>query len=260
MFSGAKPPAVSSSQPRSDSRDTIMQAIVLAGGLGTRLRPAVPDLPKALAPVAGRPFLEYVLEYLKMQGIRRVVLAVSYGRELIQTHFGRRWRSLDLCYSTEERPLGTGGAIMQALTLTEGAPVVVLNGDTMFPINLAEMRALHITGASELTIAVRYEEDCSRYGRVLLDDRNNVRGFEEKRAGTSGWMNGGCYLLSPALFANWRPAHRLSFEQDVLPTAVASHPPPQAYRSQRPFIDIGTPEDFRRAQTILARADAELQT
>lgn len=228
------------------------QAVVLAGGLGTRLRKAVPDCPKPMAPVAGRPFLEMVLDYLQGQGVHRVVLAVSYGREQIQRHFANTWGNLRIDYSVELDPLGTGGAIRQALALCDEGAVTVVNGDTYFGVDLPAMHAVHAHAHAHLSLAVRQEQDCARYGRVLLDEHGErVRGFAEKQPGAPGWINGGCYVIDRNAFASQSLPKRFSFEQDYLPQAVEKPPYPLAFPSDAHFIDIGIPEDWGRAQAEL---------
>ena len=230
-----------------------MQAIVLAGGLGTRLRSAVPELPKPLAPVAGRPFLDHVLQWLSENGAGEVVLAVSYRWRAIQRAFGHRAHDMTLRYSVEQEPLGTGGALVQAFTELDDDHAVVVNGDTLFAVDLRAMYRAHIGAGSQLTMAVKHMEDCSRYGRVLMDDAGAVTGFAEKQAGAPGWINGGCYCVARQLFRDHSPGRVFSFEQDLLQSNVTSIQP-LVCRSDAYFIDIGVPADWQRASAELAGA------
>lgn len=227
-----------------------MQAIILAGGLGTRLRRAVPDLPKPLAPVAGRPFLDHVLAWLSGQGVTHVVLAVSYQWEQIRDEFGTRSHGMKIRYSIEEQPLGTGGAIAQAFQWLEDDHALVINGDTWFPVDLAAMYTAHRSVAARLTMAVKHVPDCSRYGRVLFNRFGVVEGFAEKQAGVPGWINGGCYCVARWLLEDYGVEPAFSLEQDILAAHVDSiHP--LVHTSDAHFIDIGVPEDWQRAEKEL---------
>ena len=144
------------------------EAIILAGGLGTRLRSIVRDRPKPMAEINGRPFLDYLLEYWLLQGIKKAVLAVGYRQEMIRSHFGNEWHGVSLRYAVEETPRGTGGAIFKALLLTSGKEVVVLNGDTLFQPELQTLVAAHRAGGGILTLALKRMQDCSRYGKCKL--------------------------------------------------------------------------------------------
>lgn len=227
-----------------------MQAIVLAGGLGTRLRQAVPDLPKPLAPVAGRPFLDHVLAWLASQDVTHVALAVSHQWQKIRDQVGTRTHGMEVRYSVEDQPLGTGGAIAQAFDWLEDDHALVVNGDTLFPVDARAMYTAHRSVAARLSMAVKHMPDCSRYGRVLFDRFGVVEGFAEKKAGVPGWINGGCYCVARWLLEDYGTGPAFSFEQEILQPHVGSiHPlvhPSDAY-----FIDIGVPEDWERAQREL---------
>ncbi len=228
-----------------------MQAIILAGGLGTRLRQTVPDVPKPLAPVAGRPFLDHVLAWLGSQDVTESVLAVSYQWEMIRARFGNRAHGITLRYSVEEHPLGTGGAIRQAFQLLEDDHALVVNGDTLFPVDVDAMYTAHRSVAARLSMAVKRVPDCARYGQVLFDRFGVVQGFAEKQAGVPGWINGGCYCAARWLLDDYGHDQAFSFEQDlVAPNITSIHP--LVHRSDAYFIDIGVPEDWQRAQRELA--------
>jgi D-glycero-alpha-D-manno-heptose 1-phosphate guanylyltransferase len=172
-----------------------LQAIVLAGGLGTRLRGVIGDLPKTMARVAGRPFLEHVLNELVGQRFGRVVLAVGYRRDVIKQHFGGTYRALTLDYAEEAEPLGTGGALRQALQFMGTEPCFVLNSDTWAELDYAAMLEMHRRAAAQLTIAVRAVEDVQRFGAVEVHNDRVCR-FAEKGHRGPGFINAGTYLLA----------------------------------------------------------------
>ncbi|ECR2877753.1 NTP transferase domain-containing protein, partial [Campylobacter coli] len=175
-----------------------MQAIVLAGGLGTRLKSVVQDLPKPMAPINGKPFLAFVLEYLKKQGIAEVILSVSYKYELIQEYFKDEFEGMKIRYNVEKELLGTGGAIKDALKLIQNQ-VYVLNGDTIFDIDLKKL----FLNNSKICIALKQMQNFDRYGTVNVDDQGIVTSFEEKVFKKQGLINGGIYLLKKDIFDNF---------------------------------------------------------
>ena len=224
-----------------------MKAIVLAGGLGTRLAHVTNDIPKPMAPIGSRPFLEYLLDYLVEQGSEGAVLAVSYKWEMIQEHFGSVYRSMPLNYSVEDEPLGTGGAIRQALEFLTDNEVVVLNGDTLFRVDLKGMANIHRSGGARLSIALKQVADSGRFGRVEVSTDGVIANFQEKSAGGPGWINGGVYMLNRDLFADFPMPARFSFEQDLDEPNV-DRIQPRAFQSDAYFIDIEIPEDYQHAQ------------
>lgn len=229
-----------------------MKAIVLAGGLGTRLRERVPDLPKPMAPVAGRPFLEYVLDGLQRSGCDEVVLSVGHLWEKIEAHFGDRYRDLRVRYAVETEPLGTGGALAWALReLAADEPVLTLNGDTFLNVDFAAVWAHHRAAGSPVTMVLREVEDTARYGAVLTEAGRVVR-FAEKGQQGRGLINAGTYVIEPGLFEQLGLSGRFSMETDVLQARCAELRP-AAFVTDAHFIDIGIPEDFERAQHLLPR-------
>jgi D-glycero-alpha-D-manno-heptose 1-phosphate guanylyltransferase len=229
-----------------------MQAIILAGGLGTRLRAVVPDLPKPMAPVAGRPFLAYILDALAEAGFESVVLAVGYRHEAIRDHFGDHHRGLALRYSVESSPLGTGGALRLALDQVEADPVFVLNGDTWLELDYHTMLAAHQAAGARLSVAACRVPDVGRYGRLEVTSERIV-GFREKGERGPGLINAGTYLVSTEVLARIPASRPHSFEQELLMAQVAELQP-LAFVTAGLFIDIGVPEDYARAQTLLAVA------
>ena len=166
------------------------EAIVLAGGLGTRLRSVTGDLPKVMVNVAGRPFLEYVLDGLVSSGVRRVILAVGYQNRLVREHFRDRYRELPLIYSIEETQLGTGGAVLHAIRQTSSKDVLVLNGDTWVDIDHAALMDVHRAQEALWTMAVAPVSNCSRFGTVQIVD-GRVTAFHEKGRAGPGLINAG---------------------------------------------------------------------
>jgi D-glycero-alpha-D-manno-heptose 1-phosphate guanylyltransferase len=230
-----------------------MQAIVLAGGLGTRLRAVVPDLPKPMAPVGGRPFLAWVLDRLADAGCERTVLAVGYRHEAILDHFGAAHRGMALRYSVETTPLGTGGAIRAAAEQIDRYPVLVLNGDTYLDLDFHALLTAHKKGKVGITVAACRVVDVSRYGTLALDG-SQIRGFHEKGGTGSGYINAGVYLLDSDIIEQIPAGEAFSFEQQLLVPRVQTLQP-LAFRTDGLFIDIGVPEDYARAQKLLASLD-----
>jgi D-glycero-alpha-D-manno-heptose 1-phosphate guanylyltransferase len=226
------------------------EAIILAGGLGTRLASKLDGIPKAMAPVAGRPFLEILVNQLKCVGCSRALLSVGHLRSVIQDHFGASFRGLPLEYVVEEVPLGTGGAIRKALLAANAESVLVLNGDTFLQLDYAAMLRFHAAERSAITMAITYQPNIARYGGVLLEG-NRIVGYVEKGRAGPGWINAGIYVLPKAMA--WPPtlSEKFSFEVDFLVPEVGRLAP-SAYKVDGFFLDIGVPEDLDRAQTELA--------
>jgi D-glycero-alpha-D-manno-heptose 1-phosphate guanylyltransferase len=229
-----------------------MQAIVLAGGLGTRLRGVVPDLPKPLAPVAGRPFLAIVLAQLRAQGFDSAVLSVGYRHELIRDAFGDQFDAMALRYAVEDRPLGTGGAIRLAARQCGEADVFVLNGDSYAEVDFADMMAAHRRAGAALTVCAVEVADTGRYGRILVDD-GRIAGFAEKGVAGPGLINAGVYAMRRDLLQQPGLPEAFSFETDVL-AARLDELRPRAWVARGRFVDIGVPEDYARAQSMFAGA------
>jgi len=222
------------------------EAIILAGGFGTRLRAVVSDVPKPLAPIAGRPFLAWLLDSLARQGMARVILSTGYLGEMVRSTLGATHAGMALSYVQEETPLGTGGALWRALPEARGARVFVLNGDTWSGAPLAALAAE--APEADLTLAVRPVPDRARYGSVRVAG-NAVTGLEEKGPGGPGLVNAGLYVLRQDLPRRFPLAAPFSLETEVL-----AHPERfslRAHTTDAPFLDIGTPEDFARAQTLI---------
>jgi len=226
-----------------------MEAVILAGGLGTRLRSVVTDLPKPMAPVAGQPFLAILLDRLVDAGFASAVLSVGYRHETIVDFFGDQYRRMPLHYAVESAPLGTGGAIRLALQQTSAAEVFVVNGDTFLELDYAAMLALHRKHNSRLTIAAQQVPDTSRYGALEIHE-GRITGFLEKGRSGPGAINGGTYLLDPTLLEQYALPEAFSFETELMMPYLREIVP-LAYPTDGQFIDIGVPEDYARAQQLL---------
>lgn len=226
-----------------------MEAVVLAGGFGTRLREIVADVPKPMAPVAGRPFLELLLRSLANKGFTRAILATGYMAEKISEHFGNHFAGVDLDYSVETEPLGTGGAVYQAARLVRADHFFVFNGDTFLDLDARAVDALWHRVRAPVIVA-REVADCARYGRLETDQGHVIRFAEKGREGP-GLINAGCYVFRADQFSGFEPGVRFSLETDFLAplvesTAVALHV------ASGLFIDIGVPSDYAQAQHLLA--------
>jgi D-glycero-alpha-D-manno-heptose 1-phosphate guanylyltransferase len=229
----------------------IHEAIVLAGGMGTRLKDAVPDLPKCMAPINGIPFITYLIKHLQAEGIQRFVFALGYRSEMIEGYLQANRSWINASCSIEEKQLGTGGAIQKAMKITTSENVLIVNGDTLFKANIHAVANLHDVTNAICTLALKPMNDSSRYGSVRIDEHQQVTGFGEKNTHGKGLVNGGVYLLNRQQWDanNW--PETFSFETDFLQ---------KKYRSQKLigivqdeyFIDIGIPEDYAKAQTELA--------
>lgn len=226
-----------------------MEAIVLAGGFGTRLRQMVPDLPKPMAPIAGRPFLEILLKALSKKGFTRVVLSLGYLSEKISGYFGDRYANLELEYVVETSPLGTGGAVRLAMTRCQEEHVFVFNGDTYLDLDIDGVEQLWQKNRHPIIVG-REVDDTARYGRLETDGLR-VSGFAEKGAAGAGLINAGCYVLNQGQLDAFALHTPFSLETDYL-AAVLAKQPFDLFATSGHFIDIGVPEDFARAQTELA--------
>jgi D-glycero-alpha-D-manno-heptose 1-phosphate guanylyltransferase len=225
----------------------MIPAVVLAGGLGTRLAAVSDGLPKPMIDVAGRPFVEYILDTLVDSGVTRIVLAVSYRWKVLHGHFGDSYRSASLEYSVEERPLGTGGAIRQCLVNHDLAQALILNGDTLFRIDLPGLVSRHRQSSTTVTMALRRVADASRYGLVTCDNFGIVTAFRSDGEGKPGLINGGTYVVDRLPLDNIELPASFSFERDFLERYVSCIRP-LGVESDGYFIDIGIPEDLARAR------------
>ncbi|MCD6039906.1 MAG: hddC 2 [Gammaproteobacteria bacterium] len=224
-----------------------MQAIILAGGFGTRLQSVIKNSPKPMALIHGKPFLAYLLDYLKFHKITKIILSVHYLREQIQIFFKTNYEGMDIRYAIEDQPLGTGGAIVNAFQYIDTSEsVFVINGDTFLQLDYEAMLAQHHKMSSVMTIALRKMANCSRYG-VVLTDGHRVTGFGAQGSNSAGLINAGVYLMKPSFFQEFPVADSVfSFERDFLFHRIEQLCP-DAFIVDDYFIDIGVPEDYARA-------------
>jgi D-glycero-alpha-D-manno-heptose 1-phosphate guanylyltransferase len=228
-----------------------MEAIVLAGGLGKRLRKEVVDVPKPMASVSDRPFLEYLLNYWIKQGVDRFILSVGYKWEIIQNHFGSNYKGAVIDYSIEKTQMGTGGGVLLAIKrLTENQPFLVLNGDTFFKVPLADFQGFHNRSVSDISLALRQMSGTNRYDWIILNNENSIKTFEPRsHKFKSGHINGGVYLINPEIFKDvaWDGSSKLSLEDEIIPKILSANKKLKGFICAEKFIDIGIPEDYKSA-------------
>jgi len=229
------------------------EIIVLAGGLGTRLRSVVPELPKCMAPVNGKPFLAYVINYFQQQGINNFIFSLGYKYETIieyLSEFITNDSRFTFKYSIEEEPLGTGGAIKKTCALVNNENVFITNGDTLFNADTLLLKNFHYIKKADCTLALKPLQNFSRYGVIELNEDESLKEFSEKKYYENGLINGGLYMLNVINFLDEPLPEKFSFETDYL----------EKYYNKRSmfglvqdkyFIDIGIPEDYERAQEEL---------
>ncbi len=230
------------------------QAIILAGGLGTRLRSVVSDVPKCMAPVCGKTFLHFVIEYFLQQGVDRIIFSLGYKSDMIIDYVNDQYPMLNKQFSIEEEPLGTGGAIKLACSLASEKNVLILNGDTLFKIDTKQLADFHNSCGAECTLSLKPMHDFNRYGVVELNTDGLISSFKEKQHYDSGLINGGVYALNVAGFLKEEWPQKFSFEKDYLEQCVNKR---KIYGVMQDgyFIDIGIPEDYERAQHELKMID-----
>ena len=239
----------------------LKEAIILAGGLGTRLREVVPDLPKCMAPVAGEPFLKHVIRYLLSQGIEKFIFSLGYKHEIIERFLNDQFPYLNYQCSIEEEPLGTGGAIQLACKrIPKGGKgnALIVNGDTLFKADIQKAGLFHDEKSAECTLLLKPMQNFDRYGIVQLDDDFTVKSFTEKQFFKTGDINAGVYILNIEAFLDKGFPEKFSFEKDFLE---------KYYRERKIFgmiqdnyfIDIGIRPDYQRAQEELMQIPLRLE-
>lgn len=223
------------------------EAVILAGGFGTRLSHVVSDVPKPMAPVYGKPFLTYLIDRLIDAGIHRIILATGYKHECIESYFDSQYRGAEIVYSQETTPLFTGGAILQAAQHITSDDFIVLNGDTLFDIDVQKLYDFHVQHHANLSIALRQVADTSRYGSVTCANNNIVAFKEKSESNGTGDINGGIYAVNRDWLMNQSLPSKFSFEKELM-QPMAGEPLFYGLRFNNYFIDIGVPEDYYRAQ------------
>jgi len=222
-----------------------VEAIILAGGMGTRLRRILPDCPKPMALIGGRPFLELIIEKLATKGFNRIILSLGYLAEVIQSYFGSHFCGVALSYVVEKQPLGTGGGMRLAMQESSEDHVFVFNGDTYLDLEVNLIEAQWQVHRVPIIVGC-WVPNATRYGQ-LLSDAGYVTGFSKKGVNGSGLINAGCYVLNSCQLNYFSPNTAFSFESDYLQKAVTTHLF-ELFVTQGVFIDIGVPEDYYRAQ------------
>ena len=235
----------------------MVEAIILAGGLGTRLREAVPDLPKCMAPVVGKPFISFVIDALRMQGVEHFIFSLGYKADAIESFLQEHYPTLSYSVAIEEEPLGTGGAIQLAIQQAQTENVLIANGDTLFRIQYKDLLAIHQENYAECTLALKPMRNFNRYGVVELDAANRIVSFKEKQHYDEGLINGGIYLVNKSAFLNRKLPPKFSFEKDYL-EAFCKESKFFGAIQEGYFIDIGIPEDYNKAQTDLKSTPLDL--
>lgn len=225
-----------------------MEAVVLAGGFGARLQQVVAHLPKPMAPVSGRPFLEILLGMLAQKGFRRVIMSLGYMAGKVTSYFGDTYAGMELIYEIEDVPLGTGGAVRQALALCKTDHVFVFNGDTYLDLEVSDVETQWQKDHAPI-IVVREVSDTARYGCLVTKD-NRVKGFIEKGVAGPGLINAGCYVFPVNILNGFELGQPFSLEADFLAKVVEVQRF-DLFLTNGHFIDIGVPEDYARAQTEL---------
>ncbi|GAB4141317.1 MAG: nucleotidyltransferase family protein [Bacteroidia bacterium] len=228
----------------------ITEAVILAGGFGTRLKTVISDVPKPMAPVNGKPFLHYLLLYLKHYGITDVVMSTGYLADKVEDYFGAAYQGMRIRYARETAPLGTGGGIRLALEQCKSAHVLVLNGDSFLDFNLKSYFEFHLESSADVSMALREVEDGTRYGTILLDGKK-IAAFREKSPENNGkqLINAGIYIIRKKSYIKHTPADAaFSIEYDFF-ARYCDHLQFQGYKTEGYFIDIGLPEDYIKAQS-----------
>jgi len=232
----------------------LTESIILAGGMGTRLKSVVKEVPKPMAPVNGKPFLEYLLNHLIQNGIERVIFSVGFKSNIISEHFGDKYQNCELVYVYEEEPLGTGGAIKEAMKSVNGDHVLVTNGDSLFITDIQGQFVFHQNREADVTLGLKGLKDFDRYGTVLVDDNSRIHDFQEKKAVKEGLINGGVYIFKVRPFASVDFPRKFSVENNYFQLFTKAHKF-YGYQSDGYFLDIGIPTDFAKAQEEFKRFD-----
>lgn len=228
----------------------IKEAIILAGGLGTRLRSAVPDLPKCMAPVLAKPFIGYLIDYYYQQGIQKFIFSLGYKHEVVEQYLTTQYGNHHIQFSVEHEPLGTGGAVKRACSLSTEKTVLVINGDTFFKIDLSRLAAFHHMCGAHCTLSLKPMTDVDRYSMIELEKDYSIHRIVQKQYFEKGLINGGAYALHVMEFLKKDLPDQFSFETDYLEKHTDTRRF-YGYIFDEYFIDIGIPEDFERAQTEL---------
>ena len=230
----------------------MFDVVILAGGLGTRLRSVVSDVPKCMAPVGGRPFLDWILRWTSRFEVNRIILSLGYMGNIVTDWMesGCRFSPVPVDWVIEETPLGTGGGIRLAMRKVSTERTVVMNGDTFFNVDLDALCAFNEAVGSPLTVALKPMTGFDRYGSVTLDGDGRITSFNEKRYCEKGLINGGVYCMDSSFGLMEDKPDKFSFEKEVL-EPLSGHGILSGFVSDGAFIDIGIPEDWELAQAFI---------
>jgi D-glycero-alpha-D-manno-heptose 1-phosphate guanylyltransferase len=229
-----------------------MEAIILAGGFGERLQSKVKNIPKPMAPINNRPFLDYLLDYLVKNKIKKVIFSVYYKYELIRDHYNNNYKKIKISYSIDSEPLGTGGAIKCALNLANDENIFVINGDTFFDVNLLNLYNKHINNNNDITFSVKPMNNFDRYGIVETNKNGQVISFKEKKYRHYGQIDGGVYLVNKSIINSFGNRVKFSFNDFIMKNI--NNLKIGSILCDKVFIDIGTPEDYLKAHRLLGNA------
>ncbi|RTL53179.1 MAG: nucleotidyltransferase [Sphingobacteriales bacterium] len=227
------------------------EAIILAGGIGTRLKSAVPDLPKCMAPVNGKPFIAYIIAHLQQQGIDRFIFSLGYKHQYFTEYLQQHLLTESYTIVTEQEPLGTGGAIQLACSAVHSENVLVTNGDTLYTMHYATFRQFHLNKKAGCSLCLKPMEHFDRYGAVSINENSEIIAFHEKKYTEKGLINGGVYLLNVTQFLSNKLPEKFSFEKDYLEQKTGNREL-FGYVQDEYFIDIGIPDDYLKAQAELS--------
>jgi NDP-sugar pyrophosphorylase family protein len=236
---------------RTEENISNITAAILAGGFGTRLQSVLSDTPKVLAEVSGKPFLAYILEHLARAGFRSAVICTGYMADKVRDCFGDAYGSLRLTYSREDKPLGTGGALRLALPCVSSDAILVMNGDSYIDVDLTAYVAWFLQKEARVALLLAKVSDTGRYGAVTVDRDDRIVTFDEKgKSSGPSWINAGIYLMKKSLAASIPADRPYSLEHELFPSLEGKEL--LGYRCRAPFIDIGTPESYARADSFFA--------
>jgi D-glycero-alpha-D-manno-heptose 1-phosphate guanylyltransferase len=225
-----------------------MEAIILAGGYGERLKGLAGDVPKPMASINDIPFLDYLLRYLLKNNIKKVVFSVFYKYKVIKKYFSNSFKEIEIDYSIDEIKLGTGGAIKHSLALTNEENILIINGDTFFDIDIAKFYKTHLINNNDVTLSLKPMKNFDRYGFVETADNGEVLSFKKKQFCKKGKIDGGIYLIKKNIFSNNKNSKVFSFNDFLIKNLNTLKVGSSLFDDL--FIDIGTPEDFNKAQRI----------
>lgn len=226
-----------------------IEVIILAGGMGTRLREVTGDLPKPMAPVDGLPFLHYLLKWLAGYPVEKIIMSTGFKSGAVSDYFGDSFLNMSIVYSVEQQALGTGGAVWMALQKTSSENILVLNGDTFFPVDINRLHSFHIEKKNMISVALKPMDNFSRYGSVECEGNAIIR-FNEKKFCRKGLINGGIYFLNRRISEQAGMPEAFSLEKDLL-EKIAGSGVIKGLIFDDPFLDIGVPEDYFRAGSVL---------